>query len=44
MSTVITGASGAFGKMVTELLLQDMPAAELILVTRKPDSLANSPA
>ena len=41
MSTVITGASGAFGKMVTELLLQEMPASELILVTRKPESLAH---
>jgi NAD(P)H dehydrogenase (quinone) len=40
MGTVITGASGAFGKMVTELLLQKMPASELILVTRKPDALA----
>jgi NAD(P)H dehydrogenase (quinone) len=41
MSTVITGASGAFGKMVTELLLQKMPASELILVTRKPETLAH---
>jgi NAD(P)H dehydrogenase (quinone) len=41
MSTVITGASGAFGKMVTERLLQKMPASELILVTRKPDTLAH---
>jgi len=41
MSTVITGASGAFGQMVTELLLQKMPAAELILVTRRPESLAH---
>jgi NAD(P)H dehydrogenase (quinone) len=41
MSTIITGASGAFGKMVTELLLQKMPASELILVTRKPESLAH---
>ncbi len=41
MSTVITGASGAFGKMVTELLLQKMPASELILVTRKPQTLAH---
>jgi len=40
MSTVITGATGAFGKMVTESLLRQMPPSELILVTRKPDSLA----
>jgi NAD(P)H dehydrogenase (quinone) len=41
MSTVVTGASGAFGKMVTQLLLEKMPPAELILVSRKPDSLAH---
>ncbi len=41
MRTIITGASGAFGTMVTELLLQQMPASELILVTRKPQSLAH---
>jgi NAD(P)H dehydrogenase (quinone) len=41
MSTVITGASGAFGRMVTELLLQGTPPSELILVTRKPDALAH---
>lgn len=40
MSVVVTGASGAFGKMVTELLLEKIPPQELILVTRKPDSLA----
>lgn len=41
MSTVVTGASGAFGKMVTQLLLEKMAPSELILVTRKPDSLAH---
>lgn len=41
MSTVITGASGAFGRMVTELLLENTPPSELILVTRKPESLAH---
>ena len=40
MSTVVTGASGAFGRMVTELLLEKMAPAELILVSRKPESLA----
>jgi NAD(P)H dehydrogenase (quinone) len=39
MTTIVTGASGAFGRMVTDLLLTRMPAEELILVTRKPDSL-----
>jgi NAD(P)H dehydrogenase (quinone) len=41
MSTVITGASGAFGRMVTELLLEKTPPSELILVTRKPEALAH---
>ncbi|HWW80563.1 MAG TPA: NAD(P)H-binding protein [Steroidobacteraceae bacterium] len=41
MSTVITGASGAFGRMVTELLLESTPPSELILVTRKPEALAH---
>ncbi|HEX4676485.1 MAG TPA: NAD(P)H-binding protein, partial [Steroidobacteraceae bacterium] len=41
MSTVVTGASGAFGRMVTELLLQNTPPSELILVTRKPEALAH---
>jgi NAD(P)H dehydrogenase (quinone) len=39
MSIVITGASGSYGRQVTELLLQKMPAAELTLVTRKPAAL-----
>jgi NAD(P)H dehydrogenase (quinone) len=41
MSIVVTGAAGAFGKMATQLLLEQVPAQELILVTRKPDSLAH---
>ena len=41
MTTIVTGASGAFGKMVAELLLARMPPEELILVTRKPGSLAH---
>lgn len=41
MSTIVTGASGAFGKMVTELLLARMPPEEIVLVTRKPDSLTH---
>jgi NAD(P)H dehydrogenase (quinone) len=41
MSTVVTGASGAFGKMATQLLLEKLPPTELILVTRRPDSLAD---
>ncbi len=40
MSIVITGASGAFGRMVTEALLQKLPPTELILITRTPAALA----
>ena len=40
MSTIITGASGSFGRQVTQLVLEKMPASELILVTRNPASLA----
>ena len=41
MSIVVTGASGAFGRMVTEALLKQVPPSELILVTRSPEALAN---
>jgi len=40
VSTIITGASGSFGRQVTQLLLVKIPASELILVTRNPASLA----
>jgi len=40
MKTIITGASGSFGRQVTQLLLEKVPATELILVTRNPSSLA----
>jgi NAD(P)H dehydrogenase (quinone) len=40
MSTIITGASGSFGRQVTQLVLEKIPASELILVTRNPASLA----
>lgn len=40
MSIVITGASGSYGRLVTELLLEKIPASDLILVTRNPASLA----
>ncbi len=41
MSIIVTGASGQFGRMVTDVLLQRVPASELILVTRKPATLAH---
>jgi NAD(P)H dehydrogenase (quinone) len=40
MSIVITGASGQFGRRAVELLMQRLDPRELILVTRKPESLA----
>ncbi|MGA3295152.1 MAG: SDR family oxidoreductase [Candidatus Acidiferrales bacterium] len=40
MSVIVTGASGSFGRQVTELLLEKVPAPELILVTRNPAALA----
>jgi NAD(P)H dehydrogenase (quinone) len=40
MSTLVTGASGSFGRQVAELLLQKIPASQLILVTRRPAALA----
>jgi NAD(P)H dehydrogenase (quinone) len=41
MSIVVTGASGAFGTMTAERLLQRVPASELILVSRRPEALAS---
>jgi len=40
MSILVTGASGNFGRKLTDLLLQKVPASELILVTRNPSALA----
>jgi NAD(P)H dehydrogenase (quinone) len=40
MSIIVTGASGGFGKAAARLLLEKMPASELILTTRKPEQLA----
>ncbi|MGO9588931.1 MAG: SDR family oxidoreductase [Candidatus Acidiferrales bacterium] len=44
MSIIITGASGSYGRQVAELLLEKVPASELILVTRNPAALAQSAA
>ena len=41
MSMVITGASGAFGRMAAERLLGKIAPSELILVTRNPAALAD---
>jgi len=40
MTTIITGASGSFGRQVASVLLEKIPPSELILVTRNPASLA----
>ena len=40
MSLIITGASGKFARMATELLLERLPPSELICVTRRPQALA----
>ncbi len=41
MSLVVTGASGALGRLVVAALLDRVAASELILVTRSPDSLGD---
>jgi len=38
---VVTGASGALGRLVVAALLERVAASELILVTRSPDSLGD---
>src|SRR5690242_19585676 len=40
MSIIVTGASGQFGRAAAEALMQRKDPAELILVTRNPDRLA----
>jgi len=40
MKTIITGASGGYGRRAAGLLLKDIPPSELILTSRKPDKLA----
>jgi NAD(P)H dehydrogenase (quinone) len=41
MSVVVTGASGHLGRLVAEELLERMPPADLVLVTRHPEALAD---
>jgi NAD(P)H dehydrogenase (quinone) len=40
MTTIVTGATGNFGRMMTERLLEHLHPAELILTTRNPPALA----
>lgn len=41
MKIAITGASGQFGRRATDLLLEKMAAADLILISRSPEKLAS---
>jgi NAD(P)H dehydrogenase (quinone) len=41
MSIVITGASGKLGRLTAESLLEKVDPAEVVLVTRTPDALAD---
>ena len=40
MKIVLTGASGGFGQAAVRLLLEKIPATDLILMSRKPEKLA----
>jgi NAD(P)H dehydrogenase (quinone) len=40
MKTIITGASGGYGRRASELLLKKIPPSDLILTSRRPDKLA----
>lgn len=41
MKTIITGASGQYGRSAVEKLLTRMPAESLILISRRPEKLAD---
>lgn len=41
MAIIVTGATGAFGRAATALLLEKVPPQELILTTRKPEQLVD---
>jgi NAD(P)H dehydrogenase (quinone) len=41
MSIVITGASGQLGRLTAELVLDRVPASEVILTTRRPEPLSD---
>jgi NAD(P)H dehydrogenase (quinone) len=41
MSIVITGASGQLGRLTAELVLDHLPAPEVILTTRRPEALSD---
>jgi len=41
MSIVITGASGQFGRLTAEAVLEKVPPSDVVLVTRTPEALAD---
>jgi NAD(P)H dehydrogenase (quinone) len=41
MSIIITGASGQLGRLTAELVLDRVPASEVILTTRRPEALSD---
>jgi NAD(P)H dehydrogenase (quinone) len=41
MPTIVTGASGAYGRLAAEGLLARLPPGEVILVSRRPEKLAD---
>ena len=41
MSIIVTGATGNFGREVTAILMDKVGPEELILITRKPERLAD---
>jgi NAD(P)H dehydrogenase (quinone) len=41
MSIIITGASGQLGRLTAELVLDRVPAAKVILTTRRPEELSD---
>ena len=41
MAIIVSGASGNFGRQVTDILLTKVPASELILTSRRPENLAH---
>lgn len=41
MAIIVTGASGQFGRAAAEKLIRKLPPGELILTTRKPETLAD---
>jgi NAD(P)H dehydrogenase (quinone) len=41
MTVAITGAAGQLGRLTAQLVLERLPPAEVVLVTRRPDAIAD---